>query len=106
MAKEAIAGRQFQISLRTLMLICLVLGLLFAYVGTYYRLSRRGMREAEEFGLEGFLYIPFKEAAAKRDLNRHHWFAWFFAPANFIDQSALGVPGPTISITWSPETEK
>jgi hypothetical protein len=91
-----------QFSLRLMLVLCVVFGLLFAYAGSYYRLSRRGMREAEEYGLAGFLYVPFEEAAAKKSLNRHHWIALFFTPANLVDQSAFGAPGPTLSITWVP----
>jgi len=88
-------------SLRLMLLLCVVFGLLFAYAGSYYRLSRRGMRDAEEFGLAGILYVAFYEAAATHDLTRHHYLAIFFAPANWIDQSLFGTPGPTLSITWS-----
>ena len=89
-----------QFSLRLMLVLCVVLGLLFAYAGSYYRLSRRGMRQAEEFGLAGFFYIPFHEAAATHDLTRHHYLAIFFAPANWIDHELFGAPGPTRGITW------
>ena len=89
-----------QFSLRLILVLCVVFGLLFAYAGSYYRISRRGMREAEEFGLAGFLYIPFREAAATHDLTRHYWLRRFYAPANLIDQRAFGAPGPIDGITW------
>jgi hypothetical protein len=77
---------------------CVVLGLLFAYVGTYYRLSRRGMREAKAYGEEYyFYYIPVAEMTGEKDLARHHRRAAFFAPANWVDQKIFGGPEP---ITW------
>jgi hypothetical protein len=99
MAKDANAGSRFQISLRALMVLCIVLGLLFAYVGSCYRLSRRGMREAEEIKLEGFFYIPIADAAAGHD-RRHYWLMVFFAPANWVDQRVFGAPGPASSVMW------
>jgi hypothetical protein len=76
---------------------CVVLGLLFAYVGTYYRLSRRGMHEAEEYGSDFFLYTPTDEVFATKDLTWHHRLAIFFGPANWVDQTVFGGPEP---ITW------
>ena len=35
--------------------------LALSYVGSYYRLSRRALREAPLYGVPGFLYVPFKE---------------------------------------------
>ena len=79
--------------------LCVVFGLLFAYAGSYYRISRRGMREAEEINLEGFFYIPIADAAAGHD-RRHYWLMLFFAPANWVDQKAFGAPGPASGVLW------
>jgi hypothetical protein len=92
-----------QFNLRLMLALCVVLGLLFAYAGSYYRISRRGMREAEEFEIAGFLYIPFNQAAATHDLTPHYRLAIFFLPANWVDQFVFGAPGPTGGILWRPE---
>jgi len=71
-----------------------------AYVGTYHRLSRRGMHEAQDVGLPGFLYVPFAEAAKSEDLTLHYALALFFEPLNRIDRALFGVPSPWLSIMW------
>lgn len=76
------------------MIGALFASLLASYVGTYYRLSRRGMAEAEAYGLEGFLYIPIEEMREPDDLRRQRWRGWCFAPANLIDRYFLGGPKP------------
>jgi hypothetical protein len=87
-----------QFSLRLVLVLCVVFGLLFAYAGSYYRLSRRGMREAKEHDFEGeFYYIPVAEMNNAKDLARHHRIAVFFAPANWVDQAVFDGPEP---ITW------
>ena len=88
--------------MRLMLLLCVGFGLLFLYVGSYYRISRRGMREAEDTGLPGFLYVPFEEAASTHDLTRHHRLVVFFAPANWVDRTFLSGPGPIQNITWVP----
>ncbi len=75
---------------------------LLAYVGSYHRLSRRGVREAQEYGFPGFLYIPGAEAATSGNLMRHYALATFYAPLNWIDQAIFGAPSPvwTMCIMW------
>lgn len=77
-----------------------VSALAFSYVGSYYRLSRRGMREAGEYGLSGFLYVPFRQAAATEDLSRHLVLSVVYAPLNWLDRRLYGTPGPVICIMW------
>ena len=94
---------RFQCRLRTLIIAVAGFSLALAYVGSYYRLSRRGMREANIYGVPGFLYVPFEEAAASEDLTRHHRLAMFYAPVNWIDQHLLGDhlrKSPTCCILW------
>jgi hypothetical protein len=89
--------------LRTLIVAIAGLSLALAYGATYYRLSRRGMREASAVGLPGFLYVPLQEAAASEDLTRHYRLAAFYAPANWIDQYVFGDhlrKSPIICIMW------
>jgi len=68
--------------------------LLLAYVMSYYRLSRRGISEAKDYGFDGFLYVPCVRAAASEDLTRHYAMATFYAPLNWIDRALLGAPSP------------
>ncbi len=72
----------------------------FAYVGDYYHLSRRGMREAAEYGIPGFLYVPVREAAATEDLGRHYELATLYAPLNWVDRAIFETPSPVICIMW------
>ncbi len=92
---------QLHFRLRTLILSVAVFSLALAYVGSYYRLSRRGMREAILYGLDpGFLYVPFEEAAEKEDRLGHHALRVFYYPANWVDQRVFGGPPPIICIMW------
>jgi hypothetical protein len=91
---------RFQYRLRSLIVSVAGLSLALAYVGSYYRLSRRGMREASVYGLAGFLYVPFEDAAASEDLTRHYWLATFYSPVNWIDHHLLGGGSPTQCIIW------
>ena len=65
-----------------------------AYVGTYYHLSRRGIAEAAEYGLEGFLYVPVDDVLASEDLSLHYRRCTLFAPANWVDRHVFGGPPP------------
>ncbi len=42
-------------TIRRMMLIVALTAVVLSYVGSYYRLSRRGMREAAQHGIGGFL---------------------------------------------------
>lgn len=74
--------------------------LLFAYVGSYYHLSRRGIREAKQYQMRGFLYVPLEEVLKTQDLNRHYGFVQFYAPVNWIDREVFGTEGPTSCILF------
>jgi hypothetical protein len=65
-----------------------------AYVGSYYHLSRRGMREARAYNMKGFLYVTVLEAVVHQDLSRHQARAQFYAPLNWADQVLFGADGP------------
>lgn len=85
--------RWYQFSLRTLLLSVVVASLLSSYVGCYYRLSRRGMEEARQAGIEGFFYVPMDEVDAAGDVTpKHCLLAVFFLPANAIDHFVFGTP--------------
>lgn len=94
--------RKFRFSMRTVALAFVVLSMMLAYVGSYYRLSRRGMDEAKREGMdmEGFLYVSIEEAAATEDLSQHHRRARFYAPLNFVDRALFGGDWPIRGILW------
>jgi hypothetical protein len=50
-----------------MMLIVALAALVFAYAGSYYRLSRRGIREATMYGVSGFLYVPCLDPFERTD---------------------------------------
>jgi hypothetical protein len=88
-------------SIRKMMLGVALMAVVMAYVSSYYRLSRRGMREAPEYGVPGgFLYVPFEEAARHHDLSRHYALRIFYAPLNWLDRTILGAPPPAGGILW------
>jgi hypothetical protein len=77
-----------------------LMAVVMAYVSSYYRLSRRGMREAPEYGIPGFLYVPVEEAARHQDLSKHYALRIFYAPLNWLDRSILGAPPPGGGLLW------
>jgi hypothetical protein len=78
-----------------MLLAVLFASLLSSYGGCYYRLSRRGLQEAEERGSDGlFYYVPVDGDLATEDLMRHRRLAWFFAPASLVDRHFFGGPQP------------
>jgi hypothetical protein len=74
--------------------------LLVAYLGSYAWLSRRGIREARDSGLDGFLYVSTDEAFATHDLRMHHSLAVFYSPASWFDQALFGTPAPVRGIMF------
>jgi hypothetical protein len=92
--------RGFSFSLRTLLLGLMLLGVLSAYVASYYVLSRRGMRESQEIGSKAFLYVPWQEALATRDLTKHRQLTTIYYPLNAIDRSCFGGAAPVLGIMW------
>jgi len=87
-------------TIRRMMLAVAFTAVVMSYVASYYRLSRRGIREAAEYGIPGFLYVPVEEAAEHEDLSRHSALMAFYAPLNWLDRVALGAPRPTICVMW------
>ena len=88
--------RWYQFSLRTLLIGVVLASLLVSYVGTYYRLSRRGMAETGEL----FFYVPVDEIHGPGDMWKHRWLKVLFYPANQIDRNIFGGPAPVIDVTW------
>ena len=81
-----------------MLLTCL--GVVMAYAGTYYQLRQRGIAEAAEYGMDGFLYAPIDDVFASEDLSVHYQRMRIFAPANWIDRNCFGGPGPIGSIMF------
>jgi hypothetical protein len=96
----AVAVVALRFSIRRMMLAVALMAAVMAYVSSYYRLSRRGMREAPEYGIRGFLYVPFEEAARHQDLSRHYALQIFYAPLNWLDRTILGAPTPGGGFLW------
>lgn len=71
-----------------------------AYVSSYHHLKQRGLRQAADYGYDGFLYVPFEQASVSRDLSRHYAWATFYEPLNFLDQAVFGGPTPWVSFMW------
>src|SRR5438874_8539220 len=71
-----------------------LLPLLLAYVGSYWYLSRRGIREAKTYNMFGFLYVSMKEG----DFSQHERLARFYAPANWVDRTFFHGEGPMLCI--------
>ena len=82
----ATRGRWIGFSPRTWFASAALALVLVAYFGSYAWLSRRGMREVEQFDTDGFFYVPLHDILATEDLTQHHRLAAFYAPANLIDQ--------------------
>ena len=74
--------------------------LLVVYVGSYVHLSRRGVAEAAEYGMEGFLYVPADQVFATKDLSQHYFFCKVYAPINWVDRALFGGPDPVRGITF------
>jgi hypothetical protein len=82
--------------------------LLLSYVGSYAYLSRRGMRQAETWGLKYFFYVPLGDPdLRKNDLTRQNRFVSFYAPLNWIDRTFFGgtqpCTGMDLSLAGKPE---
>jgi hypothetical protein len=95
--------RWTQFLLRSFFVGIALLTVLLSYGGSYYRLSRRGLAQAETYGLEGFLYVPADDVFLTQDLRRHYSLAHFYTPANWIDQNVCGGKAPVACILFSLE---
>ena len=75
--------------------------LLVVYVGTYYRLSRRGMAEAQAVGFTYFFYCPVTDLTHGEDLPVQHILSCaLFDPINRLDRAWFGGEIPCSGITW------
>jgi hypothetical protein len=88
-------------TVRRMMVGVVIAALGLAYVGSYYQLSRRGIREAADYGIDGFLYGPAAEAVARQDYPPwHHALTLGYAPLNWLDRKLFGAPSPASGIMW------
>ena len=92
--------RRPRLRLRTAFVAIAVLSLAMAYVGSYDRLKRRGLRQAADYGYVGFLYVPIEEASAAQDLSRHYAWVTFYEPLNLIDRVVFGGTTHWVSFMW------
>lgn len=90
----------YRFRLRTMLIGVVLLSVAMSYVGSYCRLSRRGIREARANGIEGFLYVPYEEAVTTEDLTIHYRLATFYAPLNWVDCEFFGGKSPTGNVIW------
>lgn len=86
--------------LRTLLVFLACISIAMAYLGTYYQLRQRGIAEAAEYEMDGFLYAPIEDVFASEDLSVHYKRMRIFAPANWIDRNFFGGPGPIRGIMF------
>lgn len=92
-----------QSSLRTVAITCLLLlvCLLLTYAGSYYWLSRRGMREAAALGVDGLIaYVPMAEMSSGKN-SAHDVLSFIYYPANAIDRRLFHGWSPFIHETLS-----
>jgi hypothetical protein len=92
----------FRFSLRRVALVFVGLALLFAYAGSYYRVSRRHLDEYRiwDSTANAFFYAPIAEIEATHDLRKHYMLKRFYAPANYIDREWFGGPSAIVGVTW------
>jgi hypothetical protein len=75
--------------------ILAVLLAVLAYGGTYWWLRDRGLRDAENWGIKGFYYVPVIAGdISDESMQRHLRLVVVFAPANWIDQLLVAGPLP------------
>lgn len=87
-------------TVRRLILGVSLLTFSLSYVGSYYHLSRRGIREAAEYGTNQFLYVPMKEFVAKETPSKQQIFTTLYFPLNWLDQKLFGAPEPIRCFIW------
>jgi hypothetical protein len=78
-----------------MMVAVILAALALSYVSSYYHLSRRGMREASIYGIDGFFYVPFSEITAKIKagefpFSKNYALRRWYAPLNWIDRMLFG----------------
>jgi hypothetical protein len=80
--------------------VALIALLLVVYVGTYYRLSRRGMAEVR--GTNAFFfYCPLADLTPYEDLPWQHRISLvLFDPINQLDQAWFNGQSPCRGVTW------
>lgn len=91
-------------TVRSAMIGVALCALVTAYIGSYYRLRQRGLREAPTYGIPGFLYVPVDELFggptgwSKQAYARNRRLALVYVPLNAIDRAIFGCPPPLINV--------
>ena len=86
------------------MALVVIASMLFAYVGSNYRISRRGMAEAGPKDI--WMYVPLSnvEDDLQNDrwgfLENHQFYYRIYAPLSWIDHKILGNPPPVRGGIW------
>ena len=87
--------RTFRFNLRTLLIFVTLAAPMSAYVASYYRLSRRGMADAEPWGSEDWVYISSEESKSQDAQRTHQDRRRFYAPLAYLDHLLFGTPTPS-----------
>ena len=74
--------------------------LLIAYAGSYFHLSRRGLREAELYHMHSFFFVPLQEVAETKDLSRHFFRMRLYAPLSWVDRVLFDTKVPCRGVMW------
>ena len=98
-----LAGRvmrlfQARFTLRRMMIWVALAALVFSYAASYYHLSRRGMDEAAQCGMPGFLYVTLDQARESEAVSCHYALMVWYAPINWLDRTLLKGPSPVICV--------
>jgi hypothetical protein len=86
------------------MALVVIASMLFAYVGSYYCISRRGMAEVGPRELWLYVPLPNVEDDLQSDrwefLEDHQFYYLIYAPLSWVDHKILGNPHPVRGGTW------
>ncbi|QEH39185.1 hypothetical protein OJF2_77970 [Aquisphaera giovannonii] len=81
---------RFHFRIRTALVAVAVLAVAMAYVGSYDRLKRRGLRQAADYGYPGLPYVDLPGPVDGWDFGRHCAWAIFYEPLNLVDRRLFG----------------
>jgi hypothetical protein len=79
-----------------MMLAVALMAVVMAYIGSYYRWSRRGMIEAKRFMLNPeFLHVRTAKTVNPDGLSPHRRLSFIYAPLNWVDRTLFGIGNNT-----------
>jgi hypothetical protein len=85
--------RRVRFGLRSLLVVIALFAVLFAYLGTYWRLAERGRAVQHKYGMTTFFYVAF-EPNQLPDAFSHSVFTILFHPVNQLDRLILSGSPP------------